>query len=137
MIALATFDVRPEPRKRRFFRVMVWPTLRDLRKYVNSPITAGAHAATLTHTKPLVGNKYLSVEILFAERHLTHDLITHECLHAVLGWAHLLGIDVSASVAAGLEGNFTNPDEERVCYAIGRTHQRIMAQLKSEGFTIR
>lgn len=138
MKPLAVFDVRPEARKRWYFRVKVWATLRELRGYVETSAMRRAHAVTVVYPEPPVSDdKYLSAEILFAKRYLTHEILTHECQHAILGWAHLLGIDVSASVAEGLAYGVSTSIEERVCYAMGRAREQIAAELGRAGFTIR
>lgn len=138
MKPLTVFDVRPEWRKRRYFRVKVWSTLKDLRRYADVPVSFRAYALTIDYTqRPVSQDKYLSAEILLAQRHLTHDVITHEALHACLGWAHSLGINVSESVREGLEERGSTPNEERLCYALARTHEQISGQLMREGFAVR
>lgn len=129
MKPLAVFDVRPEPRKRRYFRVLVWGTLKELRAYTGVKAYAVTTYYTLT---PPGADKYRSAEISFAQRYLTHGLLTHEGLHAILAWAHAVGIDLTKSFLEGIEAH-----EERVCDAIGRTLGEIIERLTKEGFTIK
>ena len=134
-VPVADFKVFPF-RTKLFFRVKIFKTLGELRKYAAAVLgqsenrqhdTAALVYATYEFSeteqlKPLLG------EILFCQKYLDWDTITHELGHATLrlaerkGWAEKLW-ERDENGAAG-------PHEEELCYALGRMAGQIQRRIR-------
>lgn len=68
-------------------------------------------AAGRTRTLPEMG------EILLVEHAITHEVISHECGHAAIGWAQRIGL---RPFGTDVHAQYASADEERYCYALGR-----------------
>lgn len=124
---LAEFRVYPGRPSRLFYRVRLFTTLTALRGFLqHGPIPRRPHRCVAWTSCWAAGPPDELGEILFAARHLTVDIVSHECTHAALGWARRVGVDPTE---CRHQGHRIVGDEERFCAAqdtlVGQIAQRL------------
>lgn len=125
---ILTFRVYPEGR-RWHYDVFVWPTVSAMREHVK-PHTADWRSVIACVLWPISSSdrprRNCLGEVHFSRRHLGPDTISHEATHAALQWARKIGLVIDSAVDA----TETDPDEERLCEAIGTITHQIQAVLR-------
>lgn len=138
------FRIYPEPlTSRLYFRVTVFPTLRDLRTYgrdaFHSPSGRRALGWCGTYTvraylrrerqqtRPICG------EILLGARHLRVGIISHECTHAAFGYARRRRFRANDPCHGRVS---VSDGEERFCRVQGELVRQLVAKLFTLGLLI-
>jgi len=127
------FRLYPENRSL-YFHVYVWPDKRSMLKgirairgsaYARKEKVAVAVCSSFNDRKdPCCG------EIFCYGNCLDIEIVSHETLHATLGWARRIGLPLKA---AGSDGPHVGGEEERFCYAHGQMVSQFVGHLKRRG----
>lgn len=138
-LPVKSFRIYPERSSGLYFKVSIFRTLEDLRRYgreaFHSPAGralgwCGGYSIRVLSgkgwTRPIVG------EILLAARHLRTGIISHECTHAAFRYADRRGFSVQFASIRGYQyhdhptGRTVSGSEERFCLVQGELTRQIV-----------
>lgn len=128
---VVTMRVYPTPASTLYARVLIFGTKRAMVRYGKRHGHTGKYrAACDTQVKP----RAAFAELLFHEGDITIELLTHECLHAVLGYARRLRFDLSALACPW---RLTRHDtEERLVEVHSMLTHELVVALRKRGWVL-
>lgn len=123
---LCAFRVHPED-GRPYYSVHVWESRKALRGYLATADTGqDVRQVIACCLWPRRRRPVHIGEIHLNRQDLDQGTISHEATHAALQWARKVGLVIDSAVDA----TETDPDEERLCEAIGTITHQIQAVLR-------
>jgi hypothetical protein len=138
---LAQFRLYPEARRGLYITVMVWPSLRALRRATRRlgdsqwRTTAGyCYSYDRFRIRPRRKPRRLLdfATVHLARERLTMRVVSHELMHATLAWARRVGFNL-AGLAGLPDDAHASDDEERICTVHGELCREFMVKANRAG----